>query len=633
MVILTAQQLSKGFGDRTLFDDVSFGISSEDKIGIIGANGTGKSTLLNIIIGHMETDSGEVATNRQAHIELLSQRPDLDEEATALAAVLEDGPEAFQVLKDYERACHQLELSPEDAQAMTRVTRLADEMDRVDGWSVEGEARSLLGALGIEDLRQVVSEMSGGQRKRLALARALLRPSDLLILDEPTNHLDVATIEWLESYLGARQGALLLITHDRYFLDRVTNVIFELAEKTLYRHEGNYSAFLESRAERIAQQEQKEQRRQQLAKKELEWLRRGPKARTTKSKSRIERANALLDARYGPEQRGEVEIDTLTSRLGKKILELDGIHKQFGDHVVLRDITYVFPRHDRLGIVGPNGAGKSTLLNIISGRLKADSGTLEVGETVVFGYYDQESEELDESQRVHDYITSASNKIDTRGGDNLSAAQMLERFLFDRQRQWDPIRKLSGGERRRLYLLRVLMEQPNVLLLDEPTNDLDVETLTVLEDYLESFEGVVIVVSHDRYFLDRTVDHLLVFQEDNSVVEFPGAYSDWLEKKREDDAAAATAKKLEEERKRDDSSAKQNTSKRLSYMEQRELDALGPKMEELEGALEAIDQEMAERHDDYTLLQELTERKQALSAELDEALERWMELEEKQGNG
>lgn len=633
MVVLTAQQLSKSFGDRTLFSEVSFGISSEDKIGIIGANGAGKSTLLNIIIGQMEPDVGEVATNRQAHIELLSQQPDLDDDAFALAAVLEDGPEAFQVLKDYERACQQLEASPEDTAAMARVTRLADEMDRVDGWSVEGEARSLLGALGIENLRQRVADMSGGQRKRLALARALLRPSDLLILDEPTNHLDVSTIEWLESYLSGRQGALVLITHDRYFLDRVTNVIFEMAEKTLFRHEGNYSAFLESRAERIAQQEQREQRRQQLAKKELEWLRRGPKARTTKSKSRIERANALLDARYGPEQRGEVEIDTLTSRLGKKILELEGITKQFDDNVVLRDVSYVFPRHDRLGIVGPNGAGKSTLLNIISGRLEADSGTLEVGETVIFGYYDQESEELDESQRVHDYITSASNKIQTRGGDNLSAAQMLERFLFDRQRQWDPIRKLSGGERRRLYLLRVLMEQPNVLLLDEPTNDLDVETLTVLEDYLENFEGVVIVVSHDRYFLDRTVDHLLVFQEDNSVVEFPGGYSDWLEKTREQEAAASAARKQEEQERQESSRGKTNTSKRLSYMEQRELDELGPKMAELEDALEALDEEMAQNHDDYALLQELTEKKQSLAASLDDALERWMELEEKQGNG
>lgn len=308
MVILTAQQLSKGFGDRTLFDDVSFGISSEDKIGIIGANGTGKSTLLNIIIGHMEPDSGEVATNRQAHIELLSQRPDLDDEATALAAVLEDGPEAFQVLKNYERACHQLELSPEDTQAMTRVTKLADEMDRVDGWSVEGEARSLLGALGIEDLRQVVSEMSGGQRKRLALARALLRPSDLLILDEPTNHLDVATIEWLETYLGSRQGALLLITHDRYFLDRVVSRILEFDVDGVYSYQGNYSVYTEKKLERMELRQRTEDKRLKLLKRELAWLRRTPAARTGKSRARVNRAEDLRDNR-GPQEDSHLQLD------------------------------------------------------------------------------------------------------------------------------------------------------------------------------------------------------------------------------------------------------------------------------------------------------------------------------------
>ena len=627
MVILTANDLSKSFGDRTLFDALSFGIDSQDKIGIIGANGAGKSTLLHIITGEVQADSGELAINREARIELLSQRPDLNLEANAMEAVLEDGPQAFQVLQDYEKACRQLEHSPMDEGALARVTRLSDLMDSVDGWSVEGQARALLQALGLEDAPQKVGEMSGGQRKRVALARALLRPCDLLILDEPTNHLDVRTIEWLESYLTSRQGALLLITHDRYFLDRVTNVIFELAERTIYRHQGNYSAFLESRAARQENQVAQEQRRKQLAKKELAWLRRGPPARTTKSKSRIERAHNLLDARYGPEARDDVSIETLSSRLGKKIMELDEVTKSYGALTVVRDVTYTFPRRDRVGIVGPNGAGKSTLLNLMTGKIKPDSGSIAVGETVVFGYYDQESMDLDESMRVHDYITSASNDIQTRDG-SLSAAQMLERFLFSRQRQWDPIRKLSGGERRRLYLLRVLMEQPNVLVLDEPTNDLDVETLTVLEDYLESFDGVVIVVSHDRYFLDRTVEHLLVFQPDSTIVEFPGSYSTWLEVRREEEAQALAAQRAEQ-RGQESARAASAPAKKLSYMEQRELDELGPELEALEQEITALNAKMAAQHDDYTALQELAARKQAITQQLEDAMERWMELEEK----
>lgn len=629
-VVLTVENLSKSYGDRLLFEGVNFGIDDQDRIGLIGANGAGKSTLLKLLLGKVELDSGRIATRNDAHIEYLSQNPTLDPSLGALEQILSDGPEAFQVVQRYERACRELELRPQDTHVIGRMERLSQEMDRLQAWSVESEARAVLGALGIEDHAQKIEAMSGGQQKRVALARALLRPSDLLILDEPTNHLDVETIEWLESYLSQRQGALLLITHDRYFLDRVTTVIFELAEKQIYRHEGNYSYFLESRAMREETQAKQEQKRAQLAKTELAWLRRGPQARTTKAKARIERANELIDARYGPERKEQVTLETVTSRLGKKILEIENLSKSHGARRVLENFTYTFKRGERLGIVGPNGVGKSTLLNLLTGRIQPDAGTIEVGETVVFGYYDQNSEELDESKRVHDYIVENSNRIETADG-TLSASQMLERFLFSRQRQWDPIAKLSGGERRRLYLLKILMQQPNVLLLDEPTNDLDVETLTVLEDYLDSFEGVVITVSHDRYFLDRVVDHLLIYESAGTPHEFPGGYSLWLEekKRRQKDQAAeqariAAAQAPAETRK----PRRANTSKKMSYMDQREYEALMPRIEAIEQELSTLNEEMSTKHDDYEALQALMARQQELEEELERSMERWMELEE-----
>ncbi len=628
MVVLTVEDVSKSYGDRLLFKDVGFGISDADRIGLIGANGAGKSTLLKIVLGRLEPDTGRVATGREAVIEYLSQDPQLEDGLGALDQVLKDGPEPFRIVQQYETLCRRITQHPEDAGLLKQMEHLSGEMERVKGWGIESEAKTVLAALGIHDVTQRVGEMSGGQKKRVALARALLRPSDLLILDEPTNHLDVQTVEWLEHYLANRRGALMLITHDRYFLDRVTNVIFELAEKTIFRHEGNYSYFLEAREQRRASQAQQEQKRAQLAKTELAWLRRGPQARTTKAKARIERANALLDARYGPEQTDAVSIETLNARLGKKILEIQDLSKSFDGRTVVRDFSYVFKRHERVGLVGPNGAGKSTLLNMITGRLKPDEGSIEVGDTVVFGYYDQQSLQLDETMRVHDYIVEQSNRIETADG-TMSASQMLEQFLFSRKRQWDVIGKLSGGERRRLYLLKTLMEQPNVLLLDEPTNDLDVETLTVLEDYLDNFEGVVIAVSHDRFFLDRTVEHLLVFQEDNSIVEFPGGYTLWLEQQRAEEREAAAAQAAASAPKASASSPKRkNTSKKMSYKDQREYESILPRIAELEARQEEIAREMSEKHDDYEALQTLTAQSAQVSEELEQAMERWMELEE-----
>ena len=634
MVVLTAQELAKSYGVRTLFEEVGFGISSEDKIGLIGPNGAGKSTLLRIVAGAIAPDEGELRVGREASIEYLPQRPELDPELGALAQVLEGGPEAFQILLDYEQACAELEASPGDERLLAEVSRQADAVDRVDGWGIEGEAKATLRGLGIEDLRQPVGRMSGGQRKRVALARALVRPSDLLILDEPTNHLDVEVVEWLEGRLEQRQGALLLVTHDRYFLERVTGVIFELAEGTLYRHEGNYSAFLEARAARRARQARAEHNRQQRAKEELAWLRTSPKARTSKSKARVDRARALLEADFGPERQEEVSIETLESRLGTKVVRMDGVAFSYDPEgpALVRDFTHIFTPGERVGIIGPNGVGKSTLINLMVGRLEPDEGTIEVGQTVVFGYYDQQSAALDPTERVHDYISGISDRIPTADG-SLSAAQMLERFLFDRQRQWDVIGKLSGGERRRLYLLGVLMRQPNVLLLDEPTNDLDVETLGVLEEYLEQFGGVIVTVSHDRYFLDRVIDHLLVFGEGGAIEEFPGTYSLWLERRRVERASAQAeraAQRAESDLERQAARAAQRAD-RLSYHEQRELEQLREQIPAMEQRLEQLQQEMAARHDDYEALAELSAQDEQLQAELEEALEQWMELEERDG--
>ncbi len=624
-ILLTVEGISKAFGADPLFSDLKFSLSMGEHVGLIGANGAGKSTMLKILAEAEVPDSGEVVRRRGARIEYLPQQPEFDPSHSAAEAVLADGPPEFEIARAYEAACAALARGEDGA--AERVTSASARMDQAGAWGIEGESKALLGMLGVKDPTKRVGEMSGGQRKRVALARALLRPSDLLILDEPTNHLDVDTIMWLEDHLSSRRGALLLVTHDRYFLDRVTRVILELHGGEVYRHEGNYSAFLDARAARRQLLATREQRRAQLAKKELEWLRRGPKARTSKSKSRIDAAHELLNTRYGEKETAGADIDLVGQRLGKKIIVANEVTKSFDGKQVLAPFDYTFRKRERVGIVGPNGAGKSTLLNILCGRLAPDTGTVEIGDTVAFGYYDQESEELDETMRVFDYIVERSNRIETSDG-TLSAAQMLEKFLFPRSRFYAPISKLSGGERRRLYLLRVLMQQPNVLLLDEPTNDLDVETLAALEDFLDGFPGVVLAVSHDRYFLDRVIEHLLVFQPDGTVVEYPGNYSLWLEeqkgKEAAERAAEAAAKKAAEVKVAPVKSA----GNKLSYMAKRELETLRDAIPALEAALEDLDARMAANTSDYSLLAELQAERGEKEAELDEKLERWMELEE-----
>ncbi len=530
MVIISVENLQKSFGPRTILDKVTFGIETGEKVGIIGRNGTGKTTLVRMLMDLEPPDDGRIIRNNNAHIVYLGQKVELDETLSAIDAVLDDPSEVFQVVREYEHALTAMTADPTNMDVQNRVTAVSERMDALGGWTLESDARSILLRMGIEDENQIVGTMSGGQQKRVSLSQALIRPCDLLILDEPTNHLDVDTVQWLEGYLASRSYSILLITHDRYFLDRVANVILEIHDGTIERHPGNYSSFLERRAHREELDAISEQKRKQMAKKELEWLRRGPKARTTKSKSRIDRAVALQTGKVVQED--EMEFDFQGSRLGRKIIEIEHASKSFGDKQVIKDFTYFFPKGDRVGIVGPNGAGKSTLMNLCCGRLEPDSGSVEIGQTVKFAYYDQQSLELDDSMRVHKYIQEISNSIETSTG-TVSASQMLDRFGFNKDRQQSIIKTLSGGERRRLYLLRTLLSKPNVIMLDEPTNDLDVDTLAELEDYLDTFPGVLLVVSHDRYFLDRTVDHLLVINEGGEITEFPGNYSAYAEWKLE----------------------------------------------------------------------------------------------------
>jgi len=645
MVLLTAENIAKAYGVRTLFKDVNLTINERDKIGVIGVNGAGKSTFLKIISQRQLPDSGEISTSKGLRIEVLDQAPELNEELSALEQVLDEGPPVFEVVRAYEKLARQMAQGDYSEALIEQMGKLGEKMDRMGGWTLENDAKTILTRLGIVDLDQRIGTMSGGQRRRVALSRALIRPSDLLILDEPTNHLDVDTIEWLEEYLTNRTGGLLMVTHDRYFLERVCEVIVELADQILHRYEGNYSTFLEKRDQRYEMLQKREDKRKNLARRELEWLRHGPKARTSKSKVRIERAHELINTTHLSEERGEVEIDTVESRLGKKTVNLQNINKSWPrqgggedgaqarpDKVVLKDFSYNFARNDRLGIVGPNGAGKSTLLDIITGRTTPDSGTVDVGETIVFGYYDQQSSNLDPAERVHDYILGISNKIETTDG-FLTATQMLEKFLFTRDRQWDVIEKLSGGERRRLYLLGQLMRSPNFLLLDEPTNDLDVETLGILEDYLDAFSGVLIVVSHDRHFLDRAVDHLLVFGEDGQVEEFPGSYSPWYAHRKEQASAQAAERRAVRNAEKAAESARPNpsasTSEGLSYKEKKELAACEQRIEEIEARQAEIIEEMAANPTDHEAMRLLAEAQNALDQELMEVMERWEALAER----
>lgn len=610
MNLISAEGISKSYSEKQLFTNISLGINEGDKIGIIGINGTGKTTLLRLIAGLESSDEGRIIKGNSVTIEYLPQNPDFNPEAKVIEQVFKGNSPVLKFIGEYEEAVQNPCLSNE------KMMELAHKMDSLNAWDIESEAKAVLTKLGISDFEVKVGTLSGGQKKRIALAGALINPSDLLILDEPTNHLDNDTIDWLEQYLNARKGALLMITHDRYFLDRVVNEIIELDMGRIYTYKGNYSIFLDKKLEREKMESASEKKRQSLLRNELAWIKKGAKARTTKQKARIERFNDLNSQSANIDDE-KLEISVTGTRLGKKVVELEHISKSFNNINIIDDFSYILTRNDRIGIIGPNGCGKSTLINIISGRLEPDCGKVEIGETVKLGVYSQENYHMDENKRVIEYIKEGGEVLTTSDGSKISAAQMLERFLFSKAEQWTPISKLSGGEKRRLYLLRVLMEGPNVLCLDEPTNDLDIETLTILEDYIEGFQGAVIAVSHDRYFLDKLSEKLFVFEGSGHIIQHTGNYSELKEIKPE-------SKKTEKVRQ----SVEKNKEKPLkfSYMEQREFEEIDSIIEDIEKKISDINTKIDEASSDYSLLEKLLNDKKELDDELSRKMERWIYL-------
>lgn len=626
MTILTAENLSKNYGERILLNNVNFSIEEGDKIGLIGVNGAGKSTFLKMIAGLEVLDAGKLIKGSAVQIEYLPQEPEFDDEAAVILQVFKGNSPVMQLLREYEQVLEQSFKRPDDKECQKKLIELNRQMDIHDAWQLESSAKAILTKLGITDFSAAIGNLSGGQKKRIALASALINASDLLILDEPTNHIDNDTVAWLEDFIAKRKGALLMVTHDRYFLDRVATRIIELDQGQLYSYAGNYSTFVTMKAEREEQRASSERKRQNLFRHELAWIRRGAQARSTKQKARIERFEEL-SAQKPKSSAGEVEISVGSSRLGRKILSLENISKEFDGIPFIHDFSYTLLRDDRVGIVGPNGSGKSTLLNLIAGQLTCSAGTIEVGQTVKIGYFSQENGEMNQELRVIDYIKEEAGYITTADGQSISAGQMLERFLFPSSVQWMPIAKLSGGEKRRLYLLRILMSSPNVLLLDEPTNDLDIPTLSVLENYLDDFPGAVIAVSHDRYFLDRLVDKIFAFEGDGLITQYSGGYSSYIEnrKLREKETLPKSAKNEKTITEKDPARLR---PRKFSFKEQREYEQIEGRIADAEQELEKINRAIHSAGSNFELLQGLVSSKQQMEQELDELLERWAYLTE-----
>lgn len=598
MNLLTIEHLTKSYTERLLFDDTSFSINEGDKIGLIGINGTGKSTLLKIAAGLEEPDLGTVVRGRNLYIRYLPQNPVFEPQLTVLECVIKEN-------EGHEHV-----------------------------WDLEGQAKNMLTRLGVPEYDAVISTLSGGQKKRVALASVLLSAADLLVLDEPTNHLDSSMADWLEDYLKKFRGALLMITHDRYFLDSVSNRIVELDKGKLYSYQAGYGGYLELKEERMAMEQASERKRRSILRTELEWIRRGARARSTKQKGRIQRFEEL-SARKGPEEDGDLEMNSLTSRLGRTTVEVSHLNKSYGDKVLLRDFTYIFLKNDRIGIIGPNGSGKSTLMKMIAGLVQPDSGETVIGQTVRMGYFSQDNEEMDDSLKVIDYIKNVAEYVKTPDG-MVSASQMLEQFLFPSSMQYTLIGKLSGGEKRRLCLLHILMGAPNVLLLDEPTNDLDIRTLTILEDYLDHFQGIVIAVSHDRYFLDRVVRRIFAFEGDGAVKQYEGGYTDYqaaLEERGQGQEESTAAKVGAEDqsqpnRKNWKEGQPRETKLKFTYKEQREWEMIEETIAALEEEVAELEGEILQAASDYSRLNRLMQEKEEKEAQLEEKMERWMYLNE-----
>lgn len=669
MNVISLQNIEKSYGTRLLFKEVNITFTTEKRLGLVGINGTGKSTFLKILAGQMEADKGSIERNGKASIHYLAQTPDFDLESTLLEAVLDGDHPRLQMVKTFERISREYrqmqESGSDDAKLSRDYMNALEQMDQQDGWQVEQEARIILSKLGFPDVEQKVAMLSGGQKRRLALGQALLYPCDLLLLDEPTNHLDEDSIDWLESYLSARQGGLLISTHDRYFLDSVCNGILELSNRRMYQYDGNYEEFIALKADREAREAATEEKRRQFLKREIEWVRRGALARTTKQKARLDRYEKLknMEKTRRPDQMDPIALKT---RLGKTIFDIEHLEFYFDERPMIKDFTYHVVRHDRIGIVGPNGVGKSTFMNILDGTYEATSGTIGKGETVRIAHFKQELPDFDEDMRVLDYIREDHSYMVLGDGSTLSAGQILERFLFTPELHGVPIRKLSGGERRRLYLLKLLMSASNVLLLDEPTNDLDIPTLEVLEDFLDSFSGVIVTVCHDRYFLDRVVDKLFVFTGDGHIEIVHGSYSDYkdaLDKssgkrpfymandsisanskvvRAVEAGAADTNDSVDDQSDRLDALGDDNIvvgdetdafkeipKKGLNKAEEAEYANIMDELPKLEHLVKGLDVMISQVATDYEKMQSLITEREEAQAQIDALTERWMELEER----
>ena len=623
MVLLEARHLRCSFGERVLFNDLGLAVNEGDKIGLIGTNGVGKSTLLAQLAGIDPDPASEMITSNQLVTEYLPQNQPMDDDRTVLEQVFLGTSPLLAVVRHYEDAVAAVTAHPDDDQATRALLEAQDAMDREDAWQLESNAKSILHRLGINDTTQKVGTLSGGMKKRVALAAALIRPANLLLLDEPTNHLDYETIRWLEKELHDRQCSFIIVTHDRYFLDRTTNVILELDGGKLYRYTGNYSTFLEEKAQREADEARRADKLRRLYKQELAWMRKGVEARRTKQKARKERFHVIED-QLTHEHDDPLMMDFVNARLGKKIIECEDLAKSFDGRPIFHGFSHAFVKNDRIGIVGPNGIGKTTLLDVLAGLTPADSGRMDIGETVKIGYYKQQNQDLPEDQKVLDFIRDHGEYIHRADGSHLSASQMLEAFRFRPDQIHGPIRALSGGERRRLYLLSILMEQNNVLFLDEPTNDLDIGTLQVLEDYLEHFPGPIVAVSHDRYFLDRICTSILAYEPNGSLKLYAGDFSSYLEKRPAPAAEKEAAPKKEKVAK-----PKGPVKLRFTFKEQREYDTIEEDIAVLEEEISRLEKEMAECATQYSKLMALTEERDAKAGALDAKLSRWAELEEK----
>ncbi|MDY3702668.1 MAG: ABC-F family ATP-binding cassette domain-containing protein [Limosilactobacillus coleohominis] len=626
MQTLRADGLTSVYGEKTLFNNISFIINEGDRVGLIGTNGSGKTSLLNVIAGITHADSGTITKPNDYTIGYLEQKPDLDENKTVMDAIFAGNQRIFKIIRLYEEALINYSEHPNDNKAIDRFTKMQAQMDQENLWEAESQVKTILTQLKItdDDMQKVIGNLSGGQQKRFGLAQVLIQHPDLLMLDEPTNQLDIPSIMWLQDFLASYKGAVLVVTHDRYFLDQVTNHIWELSFGELYHYDGNYQDFVRQKAERVELAEESERKRQSLYKKELDWMRHGAKARSTKQKGRINRFNDLKDSIGNLKTDEDVQINLGSQRLGKDVIKVENGNLQFNQQTILDDFNWLVKPGDRIGISGANGAGKSTLLNVIAGKQKLDSGIVKIGETVKLGYYTQQTEKIDKDKRVINCLSEVADSIKNADGERISVTNLLEEFLFPRFMHGTLIRKLSGGEQRRLYLLKILMQQPNVLLLDEPTNDLDISTLTVLENYLDDFDGTVITVSHDRYFLDRVASQLLIFQGNGVIKPYTGRFTDYLQDKSQTKSkSASTSKKKPVKKAPEKQDNQQNKKTKLTYAEKLEWEHIDEELDKLDQQQTSIENEMNSSGDNYEKLAKLQKQLNDVQKQIDDKTKRW----------